>query len=336
VRAASCEDGTADISVTAPLGAEYEYSLDGGDYQSSVDFTGVPSGEHTLSVRRTGDASCGSGANFTLEHPTVDLTMRCPESVNVECGEPIDPESTGFPVMLTGCGEAAFTYVDSELMGGCSASTGSFTRTFTGIDGMGNQATCVQTITVNDTTAPVFEGNIAEVLFVDCDETVDVVPPIFTDNCCNDVTLDFTEREVIDGTCTIVKKIVRTWVATDECGNESTFEQVIHFMCEVKVFNAVSPNGNGLNDIFYLEGIECYPNNNVKIFNRWGVLVFETDNYDNANNVFRGISDGRATIGKNKGLPSGDYFYILEYRSTGVDGTSGRTMRQSGHLYISN
>ena len=46
-----------------------------------------------------------------------------------------------------------------------------------------------------------------------------------------------------------------------------------------EIFNLVTPNGDGLNDYFELRGIENFGPNEVKIYNRWGVLVYETENY---------------------------------------------------------
>lgn len=82
-----------------------------------------------------------------------------------------------------------------------------------------------------------------------------------------------------------------------------------------------------MDDAFKIGGINCYPDNNVNIFNRYGVLVYEKKNYDNVTNPFQGISEGRATMGKGEKLPSGTYFYILEY-----DNRS--RVEKSGYLYI--
>ena len=99
-----------------------------------------------------------------------------------------------------------------------------------------------------------------------------------------------------------------------------------------EIFNGITPNGDGLNDYFQIVGIENWPNNNVKIFNRWGVLVFETDGYggsDGKQNVFRGISEGRTTVQKNEELPTGTYFYILTFPADNP-GKADYT----GYLYI--
>ena len=78
-----------------------------------------------------------------------------------------------------------------------------------------------------------------------------------------------------------------------------------------------------LNDVFFIECIENYPNNNVKVFNRWGNQVFEMDNYDN---TWDGTSMGRATVSASEKLPVGTYFYLIDFG----DGSEPKT----GWLYI--
>jgi gliding motility-associated-like protein len=74
---------------------------------------------------------------------------------------------------------------------------------------------------------------------------------------------------------------------------------------QILVYNAVSPNGDGQNEFLRIENIEKYPANTVSIFNRWGDKVFEINNYDNDQKVFRGKSDA------NKELVAGMYFYLI-------------------------
>ena len=102
------------------------------------------------------------------------------------------------------------------------------------------------------------------------------------------------------------------------------------------VHNAFSPNGDGINETFVIENLEdilCYPTNTIEIYNRWGVLVFETRNYDNLSNYFDGISRGRTTIKQSSGLPTGTYYYILKY--TSIDGLGGVLNNiKDGYLYL--
>ncbi len=100
---------------------------------------------------------------------------------------------------------------------------------------------------------------------------------------------------------------------------------------EFEIFNGITPDGDGRNDFFRIQGIENFQDNNMQIFNRWGVLVYETDGYggaDGLTNVFTGLSEGRVTIRESKLLPTGTYYYVLR-RFTG-----GETLENAGYLYI--
>ena len=99
--------------------------------------------------------------------------------------------------------------------------------------------------------------------------------------------------------------------------------------CAIKVFNAFSPNGDDINSRFYIRGLECYPDNTVEIYNRWGVLVYDINNYNNEDRAFKGFSEGRTTVKQSEGLPVGTYFYILKYKDSGSN-----PHELSGYLYI--
>ena len=101
--------------------------------------------------------------------------------------------------------------------------------------------------------------------------------------------------------------------------------------CKIEVFNAITPNGDGENDTFYIRGLECYPKNTVEIYNRWGVLVYSADGYNNNSVVFKGISEGRVTVKQAEGLPTGTYYYILKYLDS-----SGSGQNKAGYLYLNN
>ena len=94
-------------------------------------------------------------------------------------------------------------------------------------------------------------------------------------------------------------------------------------------YNGMSVNGDGKNDHFHIGGIENYPNNVVRIYNRWGVKVFEVSGYDNVTRVFRGISDGRVTVEAADKLPQGTYYYVIEYYDQ-----NNNKQSEVGWLYI--
>ncbi|NJN41884.1 MAG: gliding motility-associated C-terminal domain-containing protein [Flammeovirgaceae bacterium] len=79
---------------------------------------------------------------------------------------------------------------------------------------------------------------------------------------------------------------------------------------DIIVFGGISPNGDGLNDVWIIQNINTLePQNKVSLFNRWGDKVFEIENYDNNSRVFKGMNDN------GKDLPSGVYFYKIEFIS---------------------
>ena len=100
--------------------------------------------------------------------------------------------------------------------------------------------------------------------------------------------------------------------------------------------NTVTPNGDGRNETFIIENIELYNENTVKIFNRWGVLVYEKENYENANG-FTGYSNGRIVIGGDRRLAEGTYFYVIEYTypdDTSINPDPNEDGVYSGYLYL--
>lgn len=74
--------------------------------------------------------------------------------------------------------------------------------------------------------------------------------------------------------------------------------------------NGYSPNNDGKNDYFVVRGLEAYPSNEITIFNRWGNVVYQMNNYDNSWNGFNN---------KGEPLPDPTYFVILDVHSG--DGT---------------
>ncbi|PIB36285.1 hypothetical protein BFP72_13225 [Reichenbachiella sp. 5M10] len=79
---------------------------------------------------------------------------------------------------------------------------------------------------------------------------------------------------------------------------------------KVEPLEGFSPNGDGINDTWQIQYIDQYPNNRVRLYNRWGHLVFEMKGYDNNTRVFTGQSNNGNGIGDN--LPDGTYFYLIE------------------------
>lgn len=72
--------------------------------------------------------------------------------------------------------------------------------------------------------------------------------------------------------------------------------------------NSFSPNQDGYHDYFFIDGLNLLASFNLKIFNRWGDIVFETAD---ANVLWDGTSNITSLLPTGK-LPEGTYFYILQ------------------------
>ncbi len=70
----------------------------------------------------------------------------------------------------------------------------------------------------------------------------------------------------------------------------------------------VSPNNDGLNDLWFIKGLEQYPQAQVSILNRWGDVVYESAPYQNN---WAGQANTGLKIGNNL-LPRGTYYYVLD------------------------
>ncbi len=109
----------------------------------------------------------------------------------------------------------------------------------------------------------------------------------------------------------IVKPIVSTIytvnvISISGCSSDINFTVNVDNDCALIVYNAFSPNDDGLNDVFYIGNIDQFSNNKVSIYNRWGNKLFETTNYNNVNNVWNGKVNGAS-------VPNGTYFYVINF-----------------------
>jgi len=98
---------------------------------------------------------------------------------------------------------------------------------------------------------------------------------------------------------------------------------------DIEIFNVLTPNGDGIHDVLKINGLDPYPNNTIRIYNRWGVLVYVTKSYNTVGNVFDGTSEGRVTVDQENKLPVGTYFYVLEFEDN-----TGKMNTLSGYIYI--
>lgn len=85
-----------------------------------------------------------------------------------------------------------------------------------------------------------------------------------------------------------------------------SIQEVLEKQLNIVASRLITPNGDGVNDYWHIQGIAEYPDNRVVLYNRWGDMVFTIKNYDNETNRWIGVDE------KNNMVPGGTYYYILE------------------------
>jgi gliding motility-associated-like protein len=101
---------------------------------------------------------------------------------------------------------------------------------------------------------------------------------------------------------------------TDRCDLGSYSNPIQLFWNPLRIPNAISPNDDGRNDYWEIQGLEHYLNRSVTIYNRSGIVVYRNQNYKNE-------WQGESNVGSFKQgtqLPTETYFYILDLGLEGL------------------
>lgn len=169
---------------------------------------------------------CGNVATATQTVHVVDTTapeLTIPADYTAYCEDELVYDDA---TAVDNCGEATVSVSQVTIPGTCPNNY-TIERTFTAVDECGNESEPqVQTITVIDETAPVFGDNLSEYTY-ECDEIIPVIQPSATDNCSELIEYAYSDTNHWEqGVC--YSGFTRVWTATDECGNESYFNQYIN------------------------------------------------------------------------------------------------------------
>jgi len=135
---------------------------------------------------------------------------------------------------------------------------------------------------------------------------------------------DFIQNSDCDYTGTYTN----TWNFTDACGR--TIEDYVQIITvpsnqsfdgsNITISKVVTPNQDQWNEYFTINEItDCNFIINLKMFNRWGALIYQSDNYQNN---WNGTSN-KSSIGSSKKVPTGTYFYVINLLNSGLNPISG-------------
>jgi gliding motility-associated-like protein len=301
--------------------------------------------------------ACYETATFNTTTCTYDISGTQPVAPTVACYETTTFNTTTCTYDISGTQPVAPTVACYET---ATFNTTTCAYDITGTQPVAPTVACYETATFNTTTCTYdITGTQPEIISIrntdaDCNDdikkTFDLNEYLIlsniptngswsTDN--TNVNQNLTGSTFSPYQVPVGDYIFKYTVATATCPINVELTMVVDDNCivldacseiKIDVKNAFSPNGDNTNEVFFIANIDqfdCFPNNNVEIYNRWGVLVYETKQYDNETRVFTGTSEGRVTVDKSSQLPTGTYFYIINYTDK-----AGQTNHKEGYLYL--
>ncbi|MBL0314380.1 MAG: HYR domain-containing protein [Flavobacteriales bacterium] len=267
---------------------------------------------------------------------TFNITVVDIEAPVIQCAEnivTIDPiVNYDLPVVTDNC--TATLQLLAGLEPGDVFPHGYTDVTYVAIDPAGNADTCTFSVLVNNPPTAVTDGAT-----YDEDDSSITVDMIGNDYDIDGDSISITSIYGGHGVATLQPDGSITYnINTEEwCGLDTVYYVLCdsynacdtgYVLIDVECYlfiiipEGFSPNGDGVNDLFEIIGIEDYPNNKLSIFNRWGHKVFEASKYDNS---WNGTSESPITIG-NGLLPKGTYYYVLDL------GDESKLMR--GYIFL--
>jgi len=144
-----------------------------------------------------------------------------------------------------------------------------------------------------------------------------------------DNTITYTPEEGFEGADTLIYQICDNGVP-NKCDTALVIIRVFGLrpFDDITIYNFLTPNGDSHNDVWTIENIEYWPENEVLIFNRWGDKIREFQHYNNTSIVW----DGKNF--KDKAVPDGTYFYIVKVRHLEAQTSVMKEESQTGFIMV--
>ncbi len=299
-----CE-GQTTATLTSSYAIGNQWFLDGnpiaGETSSSIEVSDA--GSYTVVVTSPEGCSAISTPVGITVKPLVPIDITAADTV--VCNN----EVVNIDLSATGGFVSYFWDITGETTSTITAiNTGIFTVTGTSEDG------CSSTASIQIINNLQFELNLSSpVFFDDYNVSAQGANDGSIDLTVFDGSGNFTYDWSNGGTTADLSGLaggVYSVNVTDEQGCTVTDSITLKEPAAIKLPNGFTPNGDGFNDFYVIKGIQGYPGNKVNIFNRWGNLVYSTQDYQNN---WSGVSnDGNL-------LPDGTYFIVVDLNKEGTD-----------------
>ena len=344
-------------SVTTPSNGTVVINSDGTvTYTPAADFNGTDTFDYTVTVTNLDGTTTTETATVTVTVTPVSDVMddtavaidQNPVEIDVLANDTFDSDTE---VAITSVSNPAngsveinsngtVTYIANEGFYGDDTFT--YTVTVTNADGSTTTETATVTVTVYLTPFAiddevVIDANIPETIDVlandyDVDGTIDIASVEIVSNPSNGTVIVNA-----DGTITYTPDF--DFIGEDSfeyqvCDNDglcdtATVTVIVAgvLAAELNIPQGFSPNGDGVHDVFYIDGLaNLYPNFQLQVFNRWGNIVYDYTHNGNPLTEpkwWDGFSDGRMTINSSKQVPVGTYFYTIYFNKDNAKPRSG-------------
>ena len=171
----------------------------------------------------TATDNCGNTISDIQVITVVDETdpyfTFVPQDVTILCTEALPTDSATAADICDPLVSVEFIDLETELACGSL-----ITRTWTATDECGNTSSAIQSIIITDVEGPVVTEPLEEVIQLECGSALPTDEPVFEDECGLIADVVYSENTV-DQSCGY--DVVRTWEATDNCGNSTQFVQTV-------------------------------------------------------------------------------------------------------------
>jgi len=233
-----------------------------------------------------------------------------PENLTIECGSEI-PSFT--PAWSDNCDEELeLSAISGISMDGCNEI---ISRSWTAVDNCGNSTTISQMITIVDTTAPSFEYVPADYTS-ECSSELSFDMASAWDICDENVTVEVAE-ETVEGSCAGNYSIVRTFTATDACGNFTVATQTITVVDTTAPEFTFVPNGGE----FSCENGITFGTATATDLCSDATVTFEDDYSYYCANTYSVVRTWTATDACGNFTTANSYYSVYDYTAPSFDAT---------------